>query len=56
MYQRAKLQNKENEQYVVFGHIVWREKDSFGFEFEVCESSATMTCFYDEWNITYLDN
>lgn len=56
MYTAINIQNKDNDEYIINGYMIWRDKESFGFEFDVCGNSATMTCFYDEWNITYLDN
>lgn len=54
-YMRARARSRKNRHNTLAGFIVWRDQDSFGLETKVHGESVVVTCYYDEWEITYYD-
>lgn len=51
---KATIRNKFNTfntDTIIDGRILWEDKEAFGFEFYLCDTPATMTCYYDDWEI-----
>ena len=48
---KAVIRNKYNSETLIDGRILWEDKEAFGFEMVLCDTPATMTCYYDDWII-----
>jgi hypothetical protein len=53
MYTYAVIENKNNPQHTMAGHIIWRDQECFGLEISVYGGYSTVVCYYDEWDISY---
>lgn len=49
--ERVIIRRKDLKEVLVHGRILWEESDSFGFEIDFYNTPATMTCYYDVWEI-----
>ena len=50
-YPQAYIRSKKNPKHNLVGYITWETKDDFGFEFMVCETTASMICSFLDWEI-----
>lgn len=51
IYSKIDIQSLRNPEKIITGYLLWEESDSFGFEFKIQGTNATMTCELSKWKI-----